>query len=250
MGIARIFRTKSNEDKLAYITRYCIHSIKQGIIFCFSKDECEKVVANLKNSGVEAAFYYRSSKGHNSKKQKNNSDILDTEFLNGRVKTLVAPISYKVDLGRCISHIDYILYYNRPAFMSDYIKYYNEIYMNRQPGDCFLFLVNGQIKEDYDDYFLSKAASTKMVEAIYNMCKSNGVSMSEKDIADKLGCSVGKVRYSHRYLIDKGILIPEYIGSTKFKLVQSAVLLDSEDIEEVYRQLQYEYQKMLSYCWK
>lgn len=250
MRIARIFRAQSNEDKLACITRYCMDSVKQGIIFCFSKEECERIVANLKSIGVEAALYYRSSKGSNSKNQKNDSDILDTEFLNGEIKTLVVPMFYKVDLGRCISCIDYILYYNRPTFMKDYIGYYDEIYINRRPGDCFMFLVNGQIKEEYDEYFLSKAAKTEMVEIIYNVCKSSKESMSEKDIAKKLGCDIGRVRYSFRYLIDKGILINEYPGSTKFKLVQGTVHFDSEDIEAGYRQLQYEYQKMLNYCWK
>lgn len=250
MRIAKIFKTQSNDEKLAYITKYCLDSLNQGVIFCFSKEECERVAANLKSIGVEAVPYCRSSRGSDSKAQKNNSDFLDTEFLNGRIKALVVPMSFKVDLGRCIGHIDYILYYDRPAFMRDYIRYYDEIYWNRQPGDCFVFLVNGQIKEEYDDYFLSKAANPEMVEIIYNLCKSSTAPMSEKDIAIKLECSVSRVRYSFRYLIDKGILINKYPGSTKFKPIQGTVHFDSEDIEEGYRQLQDEYQSMLRYCWK
>ena len=247
--MAKIFRTRSDEEKLACIAKYCSDSLKQGIIFCFSKEKCEKLVSFLKNTGVNAALYYRSSRGADSRNQRKENDVLDTEFHEGKIKTLVVPMSYRVELGQCINYIDYILYYDRPTFMSDYISYYDEIYMNRQAGDCFVFLINGQVREEYDDYFLGKAANAEMVETIYKIYRSSRASMSEKDIAQKMGCGVGKVRYSHRYLIDKGLLIKEYPGGTKFKAVQGMVFFDREDIETEYRKLEDEYRKMLDYCW-
>lgn len=250
MRIAKIFRTLSNGEKLSNIANYCMESCKQGVIFCFSKEEGEMLVSALKIVGVKAALYYKSSKGSDSKSQIRDNDSIVNEYQTGEIGTLVVPMSYKVDLSQFASHIDYLLYYDRPTLMSDYISYYDEIYSNRQPGDCFMFLVNGQIKEEYDEYFLGKSANTEMVKAIYNTYKDSTESLSEVDIAKRLGCGVGDVRYSHRYLIDKGILASTCLGSTKFKLVQLIEDFDRDDIEKEYKYLEQEYQKMLHYCWK
>ena len=250
MRIAKIYRTNSKRDKLVHIANYIQNTHKQGVVFCFSKEECEKVVTELKNCAIDAVGYYRSSKGSDSRSKNNDYDVLDEAFIGNELKTLVVPIAYKVDLSHVINRIEYILYYDRPAFMSDYIAYYDHIYMNRQAGDCFIYLVNDQVKEEYDDYFLEKAANVEMVKKIFGIYQDRCESLSEKDISKKLGCGVGKVRYSHRYLVDKGILENEYPLSTKYIMTSNYMQFDKEDIEKEYRNLEEEYLKMLKYCWQ
>lgn len=251
MRMAKIFKTQSKQNKLACIANYCQSTTKQGLIFCFSKEECEKMIGFLKGSGIKVAGYYRSSKGYDSRKQKNNYDAIDTAFLEGNITALVVPIAYKVDLSRVSHRIYFLLYSDRPAFMSDYQYYYDLIYMNnREFGDCSIYLVNDQIKEDYDDYFLEKAATYEMVQKIYEIYKSSNKALSEIDISNKLGCGVGKVRYSHHYLINSGVIVNDITNSTKYVLALRKTSFDKEEIESELRKLEEEYLKMIKYCWQ
>lgn len=250
MRMARIYKVNSQEEKIDFVADYCRKANKQGIVFAFSEDDCKSLVARLSTLGISADTYTSGIRSHNNRSQVLEASNHAEKFLNGELKVLVTPLKYAVDIQKIAPSIQYILYYDRPTFMSDYIKYYDEIYALREEGDCAVVLVNGVISEGYDSYFLEKAPSYEMVIRIANFYMNNRSPLSEVDIAKAFNLGISDIRYSHRFMIDRGMLVKAYPDGAKYHLVCSNIDERCKGIEQDRIRLGEEYQKMLQYCWQ
>lgn len=72
------------DDIVKYIQQ--THPNKTGIIYCLSRDKCERVATKLREKGLSAKHYH-------AKMDPSDKDRVQTEWQTGRVRIIVATVS-------------------------------------------------------------------------------------------------------------------------------------------------------------
>lgn len=100
-------------EKRAWLATHLDDLEGSGIIYCTTKNECERVTAWLKSRGIEAEFYHSKAE---------NKEDIESRLINNKIKVVVATIA--LGMGFDKKDVRFVIHYNLSKSL---IEYYQEI---------------------------------------------------------------------------------------------------------------------------
>ncbi len=143
-----------------------------GIIYCITKQDCERLSQFLNENGIKAMSYYSDS----SKDEENA--IAEKLFLNNEIKVLVATI--KLGMGYDKGDIGFVIHYQMP---SNVVNYYQQIgRAGRNIDIAYTFLMIGEEDIAIQNYFINTAFPTEKEFKMVVNCIGGADGLKEKEI--------------------------------------------------------------------
>lgn len=169
--------SQTREERLAWLAYYLLEDDKlkdkQGIIYCLTRKDCEKVATFLREQGVSAQSYY-SGLGEDSE-----GNLIDQQriksFDEGETKILVSTI--KLGMGYDKKDIRFVIHYQLPQNL---ISYYQQIGRAGRDGKkAYAILLHGCEDEEIIDSFIKGAQSSPELLGKILELSTNGIKLSE-----------------------------------------------------------------------
>lgn len=183
---------QSKEERLAFLASVLSSDERifkeQGIIYCLTTKECDKVSLFLQENDISAKSYH-------SKLDKETAQQVLEEFENGTLKVLVSTI--KLGMGYDKSSIRFVIHMQLPK---DIISYYQQIGRAGRDGKLsYVILLHGYEDEEILDYFISAAqCKPELLEIIVNECKEG---LKIKELLSKININQSKLEEAIKYLM-------------------------------------------------
>lgn len=169
--------SQTREERLAWLAYHLLENDKlrnqQGIIYCLTRRDCEKVANFLREQGVSAQSYH-SGLGKDSE-----GNLIDQQriqsFDRGDTKILVSTI--KLGMGYDKKDIRFVIHYQLPQNL---ISYYQQIGRAGRDGkEAYAILLHGTEDEEIIDSFIKGAQSNPdLLEKILEL-SVNEIKLSE-----------------------------------------------------------------------
>ncbi|PPQ63183.1 hypothetical protein CVT24_005728 [Panaeolus cyanescens] len=165
-------RKKEKKNHLAEI----IETIKAkyvgqtGIIYCTSRNNCERVAQKLQESGLAAAFYHAGM-------QAADKDKTTQDWQNNIIKIIVATIAFGMGIDK--PDVRFVIHHDMPKTLSGYYQETGRAGRDQQPADCIMYysykdvadLIN-MIKKDENATADSIARQTEAAKEVYRFCEN------------------------------------------------------------------------------
>ncbi|CAN6611917.1 hypothetical protein TRVA0_005S00232 [Trichomonascus vanleenenianus] len=140
-----------------------------GIIYCFSRNECERTCTELADLGVQGIAYYHARIDEQEKKQ------IQTDWQNGRVKIICATIAFGMGIDK--PDVRFVIHLTLPRTLEGYYQETGRAGRDGQMSDCILYyaerdavVLRRQINQD--DYIDAprRAVLQGMLQKVVNYC--------------------------------------------------------------------------------
>lgn len=188
--------SQTREERLAWLTQNLLNNNKlrhtQGIIYCLTRRDCEKVAGYLKERGISAESYY-SGLG----KDENENDIAQSRleaFDQGNIRILVSTI--KLGMGYDKKDIRFIIHYQLPQNL---ISYYQQIGRAGRDGNpAYAILLQGNEDEEIVESFIKGAQSSPdLLERIILFAE---IGVKRNELLAKINIKESKLDVALKYL--------------------------------------------------
>lgn len=124
------FQVVQPDDKMAYVLQYVrAHSQENGVIYCATRKDVEKVYGELVRRGIKAGYYHAGLTDAMRKQQQEN-------YAYDRVQIMVATNAFGMGIDK--SNIRYVLHYQMPRNMEGYYQEAGRAGRDGAPAECVL----------------------------------------------------------------------------------------------------------------
>lgn len=127
-----IKKKPSEKDTIKYIGTSIkeIYKDKTGIIYCYSRANCEKLSIKLKELNVNCEYYHAGL----SKKKR---EEVQQKWLNDDIKVIIATIAFGMGIDK--PNVRFVIHFNMPTSLEGYYQEIGRAGRDGAMSDCILF---------------------------------------------------------------------------------------------------------------
>ncbi|CAJ0595760.1 unnamed protein product [Cylicocyclus nassatus] len=103
---------------------------QSGIVYCFSRKDCEEVALKLRNSGVRAAFYHADMDSA-------RRTAVHEKWVSGKYNVIVATVAFGMGIDK--PDVRYVIHHALPKSVENYFQESGRAGRDGRPAICILF---------------------------------------------------------------------------------------------------------------
>lgn len=190
----QVIKLRDQSQRLAWLAKTIPLIEGNGIVYCLTKRDTEKVSEWLQLNGINAKSY--------TSETENRSEI-EEAFMQNKIKCLVATVA--LGMGYDKPDIGFVIHYQRPG---NIVSYYQQIgRAGRQIENAYAILLSGAEDDDIQDYFINHAFPTdnEMINVVEALENADG-GLKRKDLLQVLNITDGRLSNCLKYLTVENII--------------------------------------------
>lgn len=131
------FAVVHSKERLAYVLDYVqTHEAENGVIYCATRKDVEKVYGELVKAGIEAGYYHAGLSDEMRKAQQE-------AYAYDKIKVIVATNAFGMGIDK--SNVRYVLHYQMPRNMESYYQEAGRAGRDGAPAECILLYNNRDV---------------------------------------------------------------------------------------------------------
>ncbi|MDW7730391.1 MAG: RecQ family ATP-dependent DNA helicase, partial [Bacillota bacterium] len=233
----QVIKIADQAERLAWLYENINRMPGSGIIYCLTKNDCNRVAKWLRGKGVNALEYhtYLSS---NSNEQKQLEEEREDMLMNNEIKVLVATV--KIGMGFDKPDIGFVIHYQRPGSL---VAYYQQIgRAGRKLETAYVILLNGQEDDAIQEYFIESAfPGDEEIQKVLNVIKDSDHGVRKSELHKHLNMRTGRIDNCLKVLEIDRVISKENSTYTRTPIKWTP---DVQRCERVTEQRYHELQKM------
>lgn len=232
----QVIKLKDQSERLAWIYENINKMPGSGIIYCLTKNDCNRVAQWLQSKRIDVLAYHTSLGMGND--QKIIEEQRENMLMNNKVKALVATI--KIGMGYDKPDLGFVIHYQRPGSL---VAYYQQIgRAGRKLDTAYTVLLNGKEDDEIQEYFIDMAFPTQdEIYKILSVIEDSHFGITAGQIAKNVNMSTGRISKCLKMLEIERVITKEGYTYTRTPV---AWLPDSERSKRVTERRYLELDKM------
>lgn len=190
--------TKNRAEKLARIAQ-TVRKLNNGIIYCATRKNVERVAAHLGKEGVRCVAYH----GGMTDEQRTKAQA---EFMSGKFNVAVATNAFGMGIDR--PDLRFVVHYDIPGSVEAYYQEAGRAGRDGEPARCELFFNYADVQTQ--EFFIEGANPTREViaglyHALLRLCAGGPIEMPIAEIAEHVSEATNEMAVgSSLYLLERG----------------------------------------------
>ncbi|KAF3907754.1 hypothetical protein AA313_de0209523 [Arthrobotrys entomopaga] len=135
---------------------------KCGIVYCLSRQNCEKVASQLKQAGIKADFYHAGLESDYRK-------MIQMKWQKGQVKVIVATIAFGMGIDK--PDVRFVIHHSLPKTIEGYYQETGRAGRDGRNSGCYLFYNPGDVGRMIRIIEKGEGATEFTIEHAKNMLK-------------------------------------------------------------------------------
>lgn len=151
--VIKIREKKNDKDALEKMIDQINRNYKQksGIIYCYSRKNCEKITEQLKDHGINVEYYHAGM-------SKGNREIIQEEWIQNKIKIIVATIAFGMGIDK--PDVRFIMHINMPTSLEGYYQEIGRAGRDGKISDCIVYY-NTQDRVIYEKMLKKESPKSK-----------------------------------------------------------------------------------------
>lgn len=195
----QVVRLDDQAERLAWLAENIPTLPGSGIIYCLTKEDCERVSGWLQSRGIEAPVYHAGV-------DQAERPVLEERLLKNEVKALVSTIA--LGMGFDKPDLGFVVHFQRPGSM---VSYYQQIgRAGRAIKDAFAIILTGREDDTIQNFFIASAFPSldRIREILRHIeASANGVTLAE--LVAKVNLSSSRIEDCLEVLTVDGAIVKE-----------------------------------------
>lgn len=185
----QVIKLKDQSERLAWLYENINNIPGSGIIYCLTKDDCNKVSRWLRSKGIDALGYH-TSLASDSIEQKRLEEQREDMLMNNQIKVLVSTI--KIGMGYDKPDLGFVIHFQRPGSL---VAYYQQIgRAGRKLETAYTVLLNGKEDDEIQEYFIeSSFPSQGEMQKVLNVVENAYLGVNKNEIYKILNMKNGRI---------------------------------------------------------
>jgi len=185
----QVIKIADQAERLAWLYENINKMPGSGIIYCLTKNDCNRVAKWLRSKGVNALEYH-TDLSSNGTEQKLLEEEREAKLMNNEIKVLVATI--KIGMGFDKPDLGFVIHYQRPGSL---VAYYQQIgRAGRKLETAYVILLNGQEDDAIQEYFIESAfPGDEEIKKVLDVIEESAQGVSRNELAKHLNMRSGRI---------------------------------------------------------
>ncbi len=157
---------------------------QSGIIYCFSRQNCEDVTEELQSLGISCEYFH-------AKMNPERKPQVQAQWLNNTTQVIVATIAFGLGINK--PDVRFVFHHSMPKSIEGYYQETGRAGRDGQPSDCILFYSGSDrhklewvCKKDAEDNNEAPTTNLYLIEKMSNFCK-NTIDCRKRILSNYLG---------------------------------------------------------------
>jgi ATP-dependent DNA helicase RecQ len=185
----QVIKIADQAERLAWLYENINKMPGSGIIYCLTKNDCNRVAKWLRSKGVNALEYH-TDLSSNGTEQKLLEEEREAMLMNNDIKVLVATV--KIGMGFDKPDIGFVIHYQRPGSL---VAYYQQIgRAGRKLETAYVILLNGEEDDAIQEYFIESAfPGDEEIQKVLNIIEESVYGVSKNELYKKLNMRIRRI---------------------------------------------------------